>query len=90
MVNITQNDLAPINEYLEQKKIQVSEFYPTIRGRVNAVNGELVARSVSLQDNEEKDEEARSGIGRELNLTWLKDEPAQNEVVEGSGLVKMQ
>ena len=83
LVNITQNDLAPINDYLEQKNIQVSEFYPTIRGRVNAVNGELVAREVSLQDNEEKDEDARSGIGRELNLTWLKDEPAQNEVIEG-------
>lgn len=84
LVNITQNELEPINEYLAQKAIQVSEFYPTIRGRVNAVNGELVARSVSLQDNEKKDEEARAGIGRELNLTWLKDVPDQNEVTQGT------
>jgi len=84
LVNITQNELEPINEYLAQKDIQVSEFYPTIRGRVNAVNGELVARSVSLQDNEKKDEEARAGIGRELNLTWLKDIPDQNEVTQGT------
>ena len=84
LVNITQNELEPINEYLAQKDIQVSEFYPTIRGRVNAVNGELVARSVSLQDNEKKDEEARAGIGRELNLTWLKDVPDQNEVTQGT------
>jgi len=84
LVNITQNELEPINEYLAQKDIQVSEFYPTIRGRVNAVNGELVARSVSLQDNEKKDEEARAGIGRELNLTWLKDVPDQNEVTQGA------
>ena len=84
LVNITQNELGPINEYLAQKDIQVSEFYPTIRGRVNAVNGELVARSVSLQDNEKKDEEARAGIGRELNLTWLKDVPDQNEVTQGT------
>ena len=83
LVNITQNELEPVNEYLAQNDIQVSDFYPTIRGRVNAVNGELVARKVSLQDNEKKDEEARSGIGRELNLTWLKDVPAQNEIVEG-------
>ena len=41
---ITQNELDPVNEYLAQKGIQVSEFYPTIRGRVNAVNGEAVAR----------------------------------------------
>ncbi|WP_166420817.1 FtsX-like permease family protein [Pseudoalteromonas sp. Z1A8] len=84
LVNITQNELEPINEYLAQKDIQVSEFYPTIRGRVNSVNGELVARSVSLQDNEKKDEEARAGIGRELNLTWLKDVPDQNEVTQGA------
>ena len=83
LVNITQNELEPVNEYLAQNDIQVSDFYPTIRGRVNAVNGELVARKVSLQDNEKKDEEARSGIGRELNLTWLEDVPAQNEIIEG-------
>ncbi|TMP59464.1 cell division protein FtsX [Pseudoalteromonas sp. S1610] len=83
LVNITQNELDPVNEYLAQKGIQVSEFYPTIRGRVNAVNGEAVAREVSLQDNEKKDEEARSGIGRELNLTWLDEVPSQNDIIDG-------
>lgn len=83
LVNITQNELDPVNEYLAQKSIQVSEFYPTIRGRVNAVNGEAVAREVSLQDNEKKDEEARSGIGRELNLTWLDEVPSQNDIIDG-------
>jgi putative ABC transport system permease protein len=83
LVNITENELAPINEYLSQKNILVSDFYPTIRGRVNAVNGELVARSVSLEDNEEKDEDARAGIGRELNLTWRQTLPEQNELVSG-------
>ncbi len=83
LVNITQNELEPVNNYLAENDILVSDFYPTIRGRVNAVNGELVARKVSLQDNEKKDEEARSGIGRELNLTWLDNVPAQNEIVQG-------
>ncbi|ASM49605.1 putative ABC transport system permease protein [Pseudoalteromonas espejiana DSM 9414] len=83
LVNITQNELEPVNNYLAENDILVSDFYPTIRGRVNAVNGEHVARKVSLQDNEKKDEEARSGIGRELNLTWLKNVPAQNEIIEG-------
>lgn len=83
LVNITQNELDPVNEYLAQKGIQVSEFYPTILGRVNAVNGEAVAREVSLQDNEKKDEEARSGIGRELNLTWLNEVPSQNDIIDG-------
>ncbi|MGO2012143.1 MAG: ABC transporter permease [Pseudoalteromonas sp.] len=83
LVNITDSELTPVNDYLAQNDIQVSEFYPTIRGRVNAVNGELVAREVSLQDNEKKDEEARSGIGRELNLTWRDTPPSHNEVING-------
>ena len=58
LVNITETELPDVNAFLEQKNIQVSDFYPTVRGRVNAVNGELVAREVSLQDNEKKDEEA--------------------------------
>lgn len=88
LVNITQNDLEPINHYLSENNIIVSEFYPTIRGRINAVNGEAVAREVSLQDNEKKDEEARSGIGRELNLTWLDELPAQNELIAGQFFTK--
>ncbi len=83
LVNITETELPDVTSFLEQKNIQVSEFYPTIRGRVNAVNGELVAREVSLQDNEKKDEEARAGIGRELNLTWLEQVPVQNEIIDG-------
>ncbi|MBQ4834690.1 cell division protein FtsX [Pseudoalteromonas sp. MMG010] len=83
LVNITENELSPINAYLAEKNIQVSDFYPTIRGRVNAINGELVARSVSLEDNEEKDEDARQGLGRELNLTWRSELPSQNELTQG-------
>lgn len=83
LVNITETELPEVNKFLTQKDIQVSEFYPTIRGRVNAVNGELVAREVSLEDNEKKDEEARSGIGRELNLTWLAQPPSHNEIIDG-------
>jgi len=41
LVNITETELPDVNAFLEQKNIQVSDFYPTVRGRVNAVNGEL-------------------------------------------------
>ncbi|WP_404339740.1 ABC transporter permease [Pseudoalteromonas mariniglutinosa] len=88
LVNITESELEPINQYLAAKNILVSDFYPTVRGRINAVNGELVAREVSLQDNEKKDEEARSGIGRELNLTWRETIPNQNELIAGQWFAK--
>ena len=30
-----------------------------------------------------KTKKPRSGIGRELNLTWLEQAPAQNEIIAG-------
>ena len=84
LVNITEQELEPITSFLAQNDMPTSDFYPVVRGRVNAVNGELVAREVSQEDNEKKDEEARSGIGRELNLTWRKDLPNQNELIDGT------
>ncbi|MAE02351.1 ABC transporter permease [Pseudoalteromonas lipolytica] len=84
LVNITEAELEPITSFLAERDMPTSDFYPIVRGRVNAVNGELVAREVSLEDNEKKDEEARSGIGRELNLTWRAELPKQNELIDGT------
>ncbi|KJY99651.1 MULTISPECIES: ABC transporter permease [Pseudoalteromonas] len=83
LVNISEQEKQPVADYLAANNIEVSRFYPTIRGRVNAVNGEKVAREVSLEDNEKKDEEARSGVGRELNLTWVRDMPSHNTLTKG-------
>ncbi|WP_462158556.1 ABC transporter permease [Pseudoalteromonas sp. GB56] len=83
IVNITEEEKQPVSDYLAASSIEVSRFYPTIRGRVNAINGEMVAREVSLEDNEKKDEEARSGVGRELNLTWVSEMPSHNVLSEG-------
>ena len=53
-MNITEQELEPITSFLAQNDIPTSDFYPVVRGRVNAVNGELVAREVSQEDNEKK------------------------------------
>ena len=87
-MNITEQELEPITSFLAERDMPTSDFYPVVRGRVNAVNGELVAREVSQEDNEKKDEEARSGIGRELNLTWREDLPSQNELIDGRWFTK--
>ena len=83
LVNITQSERAIVSDYLTANSITTTDFYPVVRGRVNGINGEKVARSVSAQDNEKKDEEARSGVGRELNLTWIAEPPKHNEVTQG-------
>ncbi|MDP4982087.1 ABC transporter permease [Pseudoalteromonas tunicata] len=83
LINIAKDEVAPISAYFEQHGIEASEFYPVIRGRVQALNNEKYARDVSLQEGEKKDEEAKQGVGRELNLTWAQEMPATNDLVEG-------
>ncbi len=83
LVNLTEQQLTPLSNELTKQGITTTDFYPTIRGRLNGINGELLARDVSEQDNEKKDEESKAGIGRELNLTWITALPNENEIVKG-------
>ena len=83
LVNVTEDQLNPIETMLAKEGISTTGFYPTVRGRLNEINNELLARDFSEQDNEKKDEEAKAGIGRELNLTWLMEVPSQNEITQG-------
>ncbi|ODB36453.1 cell division protein FtsX [Pseudoalteromonas sp. BMB] len=82
-INIMEQEIQPMQNKLDESGIKHEHFYPVFLGRVNALNGEEFARRVSLQEGEEKDEDAREGVGRELNLTWLDELPAGNEVVDG-------
>ncbi|PCK31152.1 ABC transporter permease [Pseudoalteromonas piscicida] len=82
-INIAEQEIQPMQSKLDEQGIIHEHFYPVFLGRVNALNGEAFARRVSLQEGEEKDEDAREGVGRELNLTWLDELPEGNEIVKG-------
>lgn len=86
LVNISEYERSDIANFLAENNIQQTDFYAVVRGRVNSINGELVARSVSAEENEKRDEEARSGVGRELNLTWRDTLPNHNTIVKGEWL----
>ncbi|WP_372768814.1 ABC transporter permease [Pseudoalteromonas sp.] len=86
LVNISEYERTDIANFLAENNIQQTDFYAVVRGRVNSINGELVARSVSAEENEKRDEEARSGVGRELNLTWRDTLPNHNTIVKGEWL----
>jgi len=51
-------------------------LYPMVRGRLTELNGQPVKQAVS------KDERI-GALNRELNLTWMAELPADNEIVEG-------
>lgn len=83
IINIAAQEVTPLKEFFVDKGIIHEDFYPVFSGRVDAVNGEAFARRVSKQEGEEKDKDAREGVRREPNLTWLDKLPEGNEITEG-------
>jgi putative ABC transport system permease protein len=83
IINISEQEVEPINTFFTDNNIAHEAFYPVFSGRVDAVNGEEFSRGVSKQEDEEKNEKAREGVNREPNLTWLDSLPEGNEITEG-------
>ena len=83
IINIAEQEVAPIKLFFRENYIPHEAFYPVFSGRVDAVNGEEFARRISKQEGEEKDKDARKGVRREPNLTWLDSLPGGNEITEG-------
>lgn len=96
LVNISQEQIAPLKQFTVENDIPHRGFFAVYRGRLSAINGE---KTVRIDDNnqaengenqneestksEEEKQEGRRGMGRELGLTWMKELPEQNKIVEG-------
>lgn len=76
-LNLFDADLERFRDFLGQEGIRSSEFYPIVRGRLTAVNGQDVFRIVS------KDSRAEGAINRELSLTWSDKIPPDNRIARG-------
>ncbi|MDT0605251.1 ABC transporter permease [Thalassotalea castellviae] len=93
LVNITQEQIAPLERFTEENDIPHRGFFAVYRGRLTSINGEQTIRikdnkDQDLSEEEEKETqdsepEGRRGMGRELGLTWLHDLPQQNKILEG-------
>ncbi len=98
LVNMTAVEKDQIAAQLQAAGLSTGTFYPMVSGRVLAVNGETLDEpeqdaggqaSSNAQDSEQtnskKPEEKprREGFGRELNLSWLQELPANNQLTEG-------
>lgn len=88
VINIAEQEVTPIKQFFDENNIAHEAFYPVFNGRVDAVNGEAYSRRVSKQEGEEKEEDAKEGVSREPNLTWLDDLPEGNEITEGQWFSK--
>ncbi|NQY64195.1 MAG: FtsX-like permease family protein [Alteromonadaceae bacterium] len=82
LVNITEQQVTSVGEFIEENNIQASEFYPVVRGRLSSINDEKLVKQVSKEENKASDN-GRRGVGRELNLTWRTTLPDKNIITEG-------
>lgn len=95
LVNITQDQIAPLTQFTEENNIPHRGFFAVYRGRLSAINGEKTIRikdnkdesaveKSTTEEEQESEPEGRKGMGRELGLTWLDDVPLQNKITEGA------
>ena len=77
-MNLMDQDLLPFQQQLAEQGVATSDFYPIVRGRLTRING-TDAHQVALRETE-----GEAAINRELNLTYTRELPAENRIVDGS------
>lgn len=73
-------ELPAFQDTLRQANLRPDAFYPVIRGRLTAINGESVQTAVSKEADDTRDE----SLNRELNLTVSDTLPRGNQLLQGS------
>jgi len=76
-LNLFEADLPGLSDFMGQKNLAASDFYPIVRGRLTAVNG-VDAHTLAHQDSQ-----GEGAINRELSLTWSAAAPADNRLAQG-------
>lgn len=76
-LNLFQSDMRRFGEFLHDEQVPASAFYPIVRGRLTAVNGDDVWRRVT------KESTADASINRDLSLTWSQAVPTGNSLTAG-------
>lgn len=83
MANITEAQLPQIERHFGTYDTRIEEFYPVIRGRFVAVNGEKFNTEVTKEEDNTENANQRRGLGREANLTWSNQLQYENKIVQG-------
>jgi putative ABC transport system permease protein len=60
----------------------LDKFYPVVRGRFVAINGEKIRTDISKEE-ESAGDTGRQGLGREANLTWNSQLQVGSKIVSG-------
>ena len=76
-LNIFPNQLEQFKQDLAQEKIELSQLYPIVKGRLVKINGTAVQQIVS------KDTQGERATHRDLSLTFSQNLPEDNQIVTG-------
>lgn len=78
LVNIAPHQQQAVADYLAGHRLEASEVYPMVRGRLVTKNGVPIADTLppEARDN--------NTLRRELNLTWTATLPANNKLLAGA------
>ncbi|WP_340680756.1 FtsX-like permease family protein [Paraglaciecola sp.] len=82
LVNITDNQKDQLATHFTNNKIDIDRFYPVVRGRFVAINGEKIRTAITKEDQTEQSS-GRDGLGREANLTWSDQLQSGSRIVAG-------
>jgi putative ABC transport system permease protein len=78
LVNIQDDQVAPLKRFFAQRQVAQPLMYPMIRGRLIKVN----ERNVNAADY--PDERAKRQLEREFNLSWAATLPKDNRITAGT------
>lgn len=70
LLNVQSDQVVPLQQWLQRHGIAEVTFYPIVRGRMSHINDQEVS--------------GNRGLSRSINLTWMQQLPANNQVIAGS------
>ncbi|GHG68412.1 ABC transporter permease [Alishewanella longhuensis] len=79
LVNVSETQRDELAEFAKTHQLQPEPFYPVVRGRLVQINQQIMREEATKEDRSEQ----QTGIGRELNLTWLDNLPPANKIQAG-------
>lgn len=74
LINIQSHQVKSMEQWLQSHHLEAN-VYPVVRGRMLKVNGVRVGLK--------KDPNAPQGLERPINLTWMGEMPADNQIISG-------
>jgi putative ABC transport system permease protein len=72
LLNITQEQVPQVRDFLAGHQLKPETFYPIVRARLTELNGK------------EADPQLDNALNRELNLTWQAERPDHNPLISGN------